>query len=268
MESIVHLSKKVFNLYKPPGWTPLQAVEQFRKNTPELSQSSLTYAGRLDPLAEGVLIVLADEAIKQKESYLGLSKTYKAEILCGIETDSYDTLGIIQNTAPGINPTPSQITAAIKQLLLLDTITVPPFSSIPVNGRPLFEWARENKLSEITLPTRPLLVESFSHLSTKQIPSTELRTRIIDQVDSVQGEFRQEKIKECWEKFFSQHSHALTSITVEIQCGSGTYIRSIAHELGRILGCSALLLHLKRTRVGTFGMEESYQFPSHKSTPI
>jgi tRNA pseudouridine55 synthase len=86
--------ENVLRLYKNPGETPLECLERFRVANPEYTNEKMTYAGRLDPMAEGVLIVLAGEECKKKDEYLGLDKEYIFEVLFGIQSDTYDILGI------------------------------------------------------------------------------------------------------------------------------------------------------------------------------
>jgi tRNA pseudouridine55 synthase len=85
---------QVLKLYKKVGETPLECLERFRKNHPKFKNQKMTYAGRLDPLAEGELLVLVGESCKNKEKYLKLDKEYLVDILFGFETDSYDLLGL------------------------------------------------------------------------------------------------------------------------------------------------------------------------------
>src|SRR6266516_7262353 len=81
---------------KPVGMTPLQAINEIKKHMPIVKNEKITYAGRLDPLAHGVLLLLIGEAVKKREEYLALPKTYEFEALLGIETDTYDILGYVQ----------------------------------------------------------------------------------------------------------------------------------------------------------------------------
>lgn len=85
--------QKVIVLNKKEGETPLQALESFRIKHKEYKDIKMTYAGRLDPMASGVLVVLAGEETKNKEKYLNLDKEYDFEILFGFATDTYDILG-------------------------------------------------------------------------------------------------------------------------------------------------------------------------------
>ena len=85
----------IFNLYKNRGETPLECLERFRGTKPELQNESMTYLGRLDPLAEGVLLVGAKEHVEQKEreKFFGLDKEYDFTAIFGFETDTYDVMG-------------------------------------------------------------------------------------------------------------------------------------------------------------------------------
>src|SRR3989344_2297636 len=84
----------IFELYKKEGQTPLEAMEEFRKENLEYKDQKMTYAGRLDPMAEGVLLILTGDDCKEKQKYLGLNKEYEFEILWGFQTDTYDILGL------------------------------------------------------------------------------------------------------------------------------------------------------------------------------
>ncbi len=100
----------IFNLYKNRGETPLECLERFRAIRPELQNESMTYLGRLDPLAEGVLLVGTGPARhasrssrgvaggdhttqKEREKFFGLDKEYDFTAIFGFETDTYDVMG-------------------------------------------------------------------------------------------------------------------------------------------------------------------------------
>ncbi|MCE9548798.1 tRNA pseudouridine(55) synthase TruB, partial [Candidatus Nomurabacteria bacterium] len=82
--------KKVIVLNKKEGETPLQALDKFRVKNKEYKYIKMTYAGRLDPMASGLLLALAGEETKNKEKYLKLKKEYDFEVLFGFATDTYD----------------------------------------------------------------------------------------------------------------------------------------------------------------------------------
>lgn len=84
--------KDILLLNKKEGETLLEALENFRAKNKKYKDVKMTYAGRLDPLVPGLLLVLTEGATKQKEKYLGLSKEYKFSVLFGFATDTHDIL--------------------------------------------------------------------------------------------------------------------------------------------------------------------------------
>ena len=146
-------------IYKPKGRTPLQIVDLVRKQFPQYQHEKIGYAGRLDPLAHGVLLLMiGEETTKQREQYLNLPKAYECEVLFGVQTDTYDALGMLLNSK--LQTTPENLDKEIKKFinpkLGKQIQPYPPFSSKPVNGKPLFWWAKANKLAEITIPQREI----------------------------------------------------------------------------------------------------------------
>ncbi len=240
----------VIQYYKPVGLTPLEAIEKLKNEQPELQETPITYAGRLDPLAEGVLILLKGEAIKEKEKYLGLDKEYIAIILFGVETDSLDVLGIPKLT--GNNLDISKADSIVAGMVGEVELPLPAYSSPPVQGKPLFQWAQEGRLGEIEIPKRKMQIASAEVLETKEITASELLKEVLEKIDLVHGDFRQEQIKEAWQQALGSSNEKFVTLKVVINCASGTYVRSVAAEIGRRLGTSATLLHLNRTRVGEF----------------
>ncbi len=85
-----------FLTYKPEGATPLETLESLRHEKEIGVDVPMTYAGRLDPMAEGLLLILVGDECKKKDEYLGLDKEYEVEILLGIGSDTGDILGLIK----------------------------------------------------------------------------------------------------------------------------------------------------------------------------
>ncbi len=239
--------------YKHLGETPLQALDRLRVEQSQYKDVPLTYAGRLDPMAEGLLVVLAGEECKNKDTYLGLDKDYEATILFGFETDTYDILGKVLTHTPTI-PDFTRVTEAIDALIGKAQQTFPPYSSKPVQGKPLFAWAREDKLDEIEMPSKEVEIYSANIMDTKIISALDLQNQIIEKIAKVSGDFRQAEITALWKKMLDSGEGVYLTITVHIACSSGTYIRGLAHELGKKLGSGASLLGLKRTKVGQYSV--------------
>ena len=85
--------KNIIILNKKEGETPLESLENFRSKNSKYFNLPMTYAGRLDPMASGLLLILAGEEVKNKEKYLNLEKEYEFEVLFGFSTDTHDILG-------------------------------------------------------------------------------------------------------------------------------------------------------------------------------
>ena len=84
---------------KSLGETPLLAIQNYQRSDSALMHMPLTYAGRLDPMASGKLLVLIGEECKKREKYDGLDKEYIFEILLGFSTDTGDVLGLPKASA-------------------------------------------------------------------------------------------------------------------------------------------------------------------------
>ena len=249
--------KATLNVYKRRGETPLACLERLQESVPELRGQSLTYAGRLDPLAEGVLVVLVGDEARRKDAYLELRKTYCAEILFGFSTDTYDLAGKLTEATHGRVPM-IQVMDSVGALEGLRQQAYPPFSSKPVMGKPLWQWTRENRLNEIIIPTHEVRIYRSLMRHSETIQGEDLRRHIMETLKLMKGDFRQEEIAACWEDNLKSHYGDLYDIaTIEIDCSSGTYIRSIAHELGQSVGIPALAYRIVRTKVGTYSIEES-----------
>ncbi|MES2436721.1 MAG: hypothetical protein V4519_01815 [Patescibacteria group bacterium] len=233
-------------VYKRRGQTPLQALDELRGQKLDYKDTALSYAGRLDPMAEGLMLVLVGEENKEREKYLNLDKDYVVDILFGIETDTYDGLGKI-----------SEIKNTEIEILNLDKYIgkfvqeYPPYSSKPVNGKPMFEWAREGKLDEIEIPTKKVEIFSCEILSKNVISGKELIENAELDSTLITGDFRQEEILSSWKNALKEHESSVFSVLkIKVSCSSGTYMRSFAHNLGKELSCGAIAYRIKRTKVG------------------
>ena len=252
--------KKLLTVYKPIGITPYQLIQQVKEHFPQYNDEPIGFAGRLDPLAHGVMLLMIGEATKERELYLNLSKTYEFEALLGIETDTYDLLGLIKSPQP---PLPKEgetsfLHQFIQSKLGKQIQPYPPFSSKTVHGKPLFWWAKNDKLSEITIPEREIEIYDFKLLAEGTITAQQLQQKVTDDIHTIQGDFRQDEIKKQWNHFFLENKTSVfQTARFTIDCSSGTYVRGLAHDLGKQLGTGAITLEILRTKVGNYSLEES-----------
>ncbi len=256
---------------KKRGETPLECILRYKKAHPKFEKIKMTYAGRLDPLAEGVLIILYGEECKNKEKYLKLDKEYEVEVLFGFATDTYDVLGKVTSLIYS-NDTlwlfGKSHNVKLKQILQSFvgkfSQKYPPYSS------KFFNKARSGELKDEEITSKNVEIKSIKFLSQKNISKSKLKKYVKDSIDLVQGDFRQNEILKIWNSILAiipakagtQNSLNLDSrlhgndkyqtISIKVKCTSGTYMRSLANEIGKNVGVPALALSIKRTKVGKF----------------
>lgn len=249
----------VIPIVKPISITPLAALDRLRTRMPELAQYKLGYAGRLDPMADGVLLVLIGDSNKRRKEFERLSKEYTFEFVCGFRTDTYDTLGMAE---PGVllphveirqrlSTTIPRFTGSYKQ-------DYPPYSAIRINGKSLFAWARLGKLP-YPMPSKKITVNTFRVDGVSAIPARDLLRNISSHILAVQGDFRQQQILHRWEELLSNRSLHYPIIRCSVTCSSGVYIRGIVHSVGTEIGCGAVATRITRTQLGTYTIHQALQ---------
>jgi tRNA pseudouridine(55) synthase len=247
--------KKLIILDKKEGETPLEALEVFRRKHKDYKDAKMTYAGRLDPMASGILLVLAGEEVKNKEKYLRLDKEYEFEVLFGFATDTYDILGKVVKQGIAIEDLEKIIKNNLKNFTGTFAQKYPIYSSKTVNGKQLFEYGREG--IEVEQPEREVKVKSLKLIKFRKIDSKKLLANIEKRIAKVKGDFRQKEILKIWQKKLKPlEAQSFTVANFKIKCGSGTYVRGIANSLGEEIGVPALALSIKRTRVGRYSIPE------------
>lgn len=210
------------SVYKPVGKTSHDVVAYFRKL---LKIKKIGHTGTLDPFAEGVLPICIGNSTRLIE-YLPDDKAYLAFVQFGKATDSYDIEGnvIFQSDKKVAK---EDLEQALKKFEG-DIEQLPPiYSAIKVNGKKLYEYAREGKSVEI----KPRKVTIYK-----------IELKNFDYDNQV--------------------------AQVYVECSKGTYIRSIANDLGQVLGCGGYLTRLIRTKAGKFLLENSKKMEDFSSKEI
>lgn len=258
MSALLQQGGEVLNLYKHVGETPLERLERLRIQKKEYQDEVLSYAGRLDPMAEGVMLCLVGAANKQRESYLGLSKEYTFDVLFGFATDTYDILGRVEETGPVGAVHHKQVLKALNEFRGDVLQEYPPYSSKTVEGKSLFAWARQNALASLVIPKHTVKVFDIDIKSMYKVPEATLLQYIESSVEKVQGDFRQEEIMRTWRQYLRpEGKREFPCASITLSCASGTYARSIAHSIGKELKVPALALRIVRTKVGDYSIENS-----------
>ncbi len=247
--------EKVLAVYKPLGITPVQLIERVRQKFPHYAAETISFAGRLDPMAEGVMLLLVGEENKNRQAYLNLEKVYQFEVLFGLATDTFDILGLVtQRRTVEID------VAALTRLvndLAGTTIeqSYPPYSSKHIQGKALFDWAKEDRLAEIEIPSEQRTIHAAALVETYMISREQLQALIFEKTAKVTGNFRQAEIIKRWTEVFaiaSEKQQAYGVAKIKAAVSSGTYVRSLADRIGAQLGSCALALSITRTQVGKY----------------
>ncbi|MCI7241112.1 MAG: tRNA pseudouridine(55) synthase TruB [Bacilli bacterium] len=177
------------------------------------------HTGTLDPLATGVLIVCMNKALKVVDLITASDKEYIAKVVLGIDTDTLDITGNIINECR-TNVNVDMVKSVLNSFIGKSIQEVPKYSAVKVNGKKLYEYARNG--IDVELPKREI-----------QIFDIEL----ISDIDIVDG-------------------HQEFSFKVKVS--KGTYIRSLIRDIGIKLGCFACMKELTRTKQGKFSIDKSY----------
>lgn len=194
------------NVYKPKGITSHDVVSALRQIT---KVKQIGHTGTLDPFAEGVLPICIGKATRLIE-YLDDDKAYTGTIQLGSSTTTYDLEGEEVNFSDK-KVTLNEIEAALDKFRGEIEQLPPIYSAIKVNGKKLYEYAREGK--EVKIEPRRV---NISKLEILEYDETNRR------------------------------------LTLHIECSKGTYIRSIAHDLGTELTTFGHLVKLVRVKAGMF----------------
>ncbi|SNU05884.1 tRNA pseudouridine synthase B [Lachnospiraceae bacterium] len=204
----------IVNVYKEAGYTSHDVVARLRG---VYGQKKVGHTGTLDPLAEGVLIVVLGRATRLADLIITKKKKYTAEMLLGITTDTDDITGNVISEAESGETDRLFSNKAMLEGLIKDVFSgfmgkskqIPPrYSAIKINGKKLYEYAREG--IEVELTPRPIEIYSL----------------ILKGINE------------------SEHK-----VLFEIEASKGTYVRSLIRDIGERIGCGATMSGLVRDEI-------------------
>lgn len=184
----------------------------------KLNIRKMGHAGTLDPLASGLMIIGVEKGTKKLNDFLKLPKVYRAEVLLGRKTTTGDLEGKILEEKIVENLDLGKAEKIIKELKGKILLPVPAFSAIKINGKALYKYARKG--NEIELPIKEMEITDIKLINS-----------------------------------FKEDDFYV--LVLEIGVSSGTYIRSIAEEIGKRLDLPATLKNLQRTQIGNFKLEQA-----------
>ena len=241
----------IININKERGFTSHDVVAKLRGI---LGIRKIGHTGTLDPDATGVLPVCVGRATKVCDVLTDRDKTYEAKVVLGITTDTLDTSGEIREIK-AVNVDRDGLTAVLSHFKGEITQIPPMYSAVKINGKKLYEYAREGK--EIERKERHVTIYELELLG------DDLFSWEPDKSGSVQADLSVKTNPDKHGKVDLSGSDMgidvdrLPSFYIRIRCSKGTYIRTLCDDIGRELGCGACMASLVRTAVGRFGIDEA-----------
>lgn len=209
----------ILPIYKEKGMTSHDVVFKMRKI---LKMKKVGHAGTLDPDVDGVLLILLGSATKVSDYAMNLGKSYRAEVCLGLSTITEDISGDILEDIEVQNIDLQDIKNACSKLIG-KIVQVPPiYSAVKVKGKKLYEYARQG-IFDVERPKREVEIYSIN-------------------VD-----------EESYHKIDGK-----IYFSIDVSCGKGTYIRTIASQLGELLNVPSCMSKLTRTSSGKVGVEDCY----------
>lgn len=214
----------ILNINKPQNMTSHDVVSVVRRT---LGIKRVGHTGTLDPMATGVLPICVGKSTRIIE-YLDLDiKKYRCTMVLGIETDTQDVWGTELNRKPTDGIDEATITKAFAPFDGVIDQKPPIYSALKVNGKKLYEYAREGKTVEIK--SRKVFIKALD----------------IEEISLDNPEER--------------------TVTFTVECSKGTYIRSICQDVGTVIGCGGTLSRLERLASGIFSMESAINLEELKT---
>jgi tRNA pseudouridine55 synthase len=200
---------------KPRGWTSHDVVNKMRRIA---GARKVGHLGTLDPNATGVLPLVIGRATRLAQFYTRNGKVYEGVIAFGYSTDTYDSEGAATSPPPTtpVTLTPERLETALAPFRGRFEQTPPAVSAKKIDGQKAYELARK----QLPVELKAVSIEVYA---------LDLLSLAADD--------------------------GICTAAVRVHCSAGTYVRSIAHDVGQALGCGAFLKSLRRTASGDFKIE-------------
>lgn len=189
-------------------------------------QKRVGYAGTLDPLASGLMVLALGEYTKLLPYLEAKDKVYRVGVKLGVISNTYDAEGQVEVYPEARQPSLEEIKEILADNFTGEIKQIPPkFSAIQIDGKRAYDLAREGHQFEL-----------------KERPVQIFYAKVLD--------------------------YQYPELKLEVHCSSGTYIRSLAHDLGEKLSCGAMVADLRRTKIGGLSIEQALPLDKIKEAPL
>ncbi|WP_226578871.1 tRNA pseudouridine(55) synthase TruB [Halobacillus litoralis] len=211
----------ILPLWKPKGFTSHDCVSKARGM---LKTKKIGHTGTLDPEVEGVLPLCVGKATKIVPFLTDTDKVYEARVTLGYATDTEDATGHTISMEPVKHACSQEDIQKVISEFKGEIVQTPPmYSAVKVNGKKLYEYAREG--IEVERPSRKVLIKGI-------------------EITSIQEDVQDDTY----------------SFSIRVICSKGTYIRTLCVDIGKALGYPAHMSELVRTRTADISGEECFTF--------
>lgn len=261
------------------------ATKNLRKKKIKTQELKVGHGGTLDPLASGVVVIGVGRGTRKLTDYLtNCTKVYEAVAMFGVSTTTYDSTGKIVKYGPTEHLNIATIQETIKANFLGEILQLPPiYSALKMNGKPLYEYAREGISLPRLIEPRKVNVHFFEIVDAKlQWDQDEYKLPIagdadaqeiqfiteqglaLDRIHEMHKEVNLSKLNSAPSKSIEAHANGDTNelkkyptLKFRFSVSSGTYIRSLIHDLAKAVGSTAHMTKLVRIQQGPFRLNEN-----------
>lgn len=255
--------QKYLVLEKEVGQTPLQCSDLYKESHPELRGVPTSYAGRLDPMASGKLLILLGEECKNQRAYHNLDKEYEFEILFGVQSDTADVLGRLKEGS-SVEITKDDLDKALEKMVGKIELPYPHFSSKTVQGKPLHTWTLEGRANEIKIPTKKSIIHTIKCTNLYTQTRSEVHAYATEKIETIPpvtelkkaigNDFRRVDVRKDWQEFVKNGSSEGIFYIAKFTCvaSSGTYMRTLSEVIAKELNTTGLAYSIHRTKIGKY----------------
>jgi tRNA U55 pseudouridine synthase TruB len=215
------------------GESMQNVVDRFKKEYNLNKNDKVAFAGRLDPIAFGMVRLLSGEDRKCMDLMCSRDKIYSFDVIEGFNTDTYDILGLVNKIC--------EFKEEIFDMEKIIEQEYPIYSSktVDINGRMVRLWdaAKNNMLENIKIPTKQVKIYYVKKVGVNIVNLKELYIMIENIVNKVEGDFRQKEILDKWKGILTGKNNDSDKVKINhyiTKISSGGYVRSIANDMGGV----------------------------------
>ena len=237
-------------VHKPKGILGTKIAENYKN---KLNKKKVCICGKLDPMAQGKLLLLFDEECKKMDENLEHKKTYQFKIAWGIKTDTDDTLGliteekninenIIKNLVNNMEKYIEKYEGCYNQYFHK-------YSARTVHNKngekhSLWKWTNLGRLDEIEIPYKKVSVDYIKYYHTEKKNIEMVKKEIIENMKYIEGNFRQDIIRKQWKNYDKKKEIWIS--TFEATVSTGFYIRQLINTLGNEIELLGMAFDINR----------------------